>query len=126
MIFERINMFTGKCTQTVGVLVAIPLNDITFSIGMAKCNTKHDKFNLEEGIQLAIERAMAYDVPVRFPANEELEDKYFKFVERAMTYYKNKCLIVPKIYFEDLHKKYNKNEEFNSFLSNLGLKIKHI
>jgi len=71
----------------VGVMVAIPINENEFSIGISKLNPK-DEFDRELGETIAVGRALTRKSDVRFP--KEIMNQVLDFHNRAITYYKDK------------------------------------
>jgi len=73
----------------VGVVVAIPTpdaNDTKYSIGWSKC-CKKDKFNIERGLMIAVNRAKhGLNPEVEIPRCVQLTIE--AVVERAVRYYK--------------------------------------
>jgi hypothetical protein len=71
----------------VGVMVAVPISEDEFSIGISKLNPK-DEFDRELGETIAVGRALTRKSDVQFP--REIMNQVVQFYVRAITYYKDK------------------------------------
>lgn len=105
MIKQRIK---GKDNETIGYMVAdvvgnsLPFNNF-ISIGISLCHKK-DKFNKGIGEVIAIKRMCEYEKTYKFrdtntPYRSNMGDQLNSFVFRCNRYYKDKCVILPKVEF---------------------------
>ena len=109
--FTKIHYIRDDNYKPIGCLVAKLVstsNDVNspffVAIGLSQCNTEHDSFNKKIGRELAIARANVYWKESKF-VNRQISEyrdtciELINFVASCTRYYRNKSIIMPKIYF---------------------------
>ena len=111
--FTKIHYIRDDYYRPVGCLVAKLVSvskdkdtPLFVTVGLSMCNTKHDKFNKKIGRELAITRAEEYWKEYVFKNRQvstyqNVETELQNFISSCVRYYKNKSIIMPKIFFID-------------------------